>query len=264
MQCTGCLPLRALLTLLTAFLLNNPAWALTLCIEDADYSPYLIGNSGSSTNGMLPQLIRAAAEDNQQALKVIAYPWKRCIDMLSKGQVDALAASLWLPERDAWAAFPKFPDQPQGTPDRSKRLWSAEYPVFVPQQGTLSYDGKQFRGVKTGLSAPPGYVAWQRLKDAGLLNNAVLPPKNGLKLVALDRLDGYIVERNIGQHLLHKMGLASQVTTLPTPYISDDWYLVFAHQFQAANPDLTQRIWTSLGKIRDARGPELLRAYQQK
>jgi polar amino acid transport system substrate-binding protein len=255
--------LKAFLTLIMCTLLSSPAWAFTLCIEDADYSPYLIGNSDSSDNGMLPHMIRAAAKDNQEPLKIVAYPWKRCIDMLSKGQTDALAASIWIPEREAWGAFPKLTGQPQGAPDRSKRLWSGEYPVFVAPQGTLSYDGKQFSGVKTGLSAPSGYVAWQRLKDAGVLYQDVLQPKAGLKLVALNRLDGYVVERHIGQHMLDQMGLTSQVTTLPTPYIKDDWYLVFSHQFQTANPDLTQRIWTSLGKIREEQGAELLRAYQQ-
>ena len=255
--------LKAFLTFIICTLLSGPAWAFTLCIEEADYLPYMSGIGESKGKGMVPHMIRAAAKENQQPLKIVVYPWKRCIDMLSKGQTDALAGSIWLPEREAWGTFPKLTGQPKGAPDRSKRLWSGEYPVFVAQQGTLSYDGKQFNGVKTGLSAPSGYVAWQRLKDAGVLNPAVLPPKTGLKLVALNRLDGYVVERHIGQHLLDKMGLTSQVTTLPTPYIKDDWYLAFSHQFQAANPDLTQRIWTSLGKIREEQGAELLRAYQQ-
>lgn len=255
--------MNALLTLILCSLLSSPAWAITLCIEEADYSPYLIGNASASVNGMLPDMIRAAAEEHQRSLRVIAYPWKRCIDMLSKGQVDALAASIWLAERDAWGAFPKLPGQPHGAPDRSKRLWSAEYPVFVARQSPLRFDGTHFSGVRTGLSAPSGYVAWQRLKDAGVLHPAVLPPKTGLKLVALDRLDGYIVERHIGQHLLQKMDLATQVTTLDVPYITDDWHLVFSHQFQRANPELTQNIWASLATIREQQGAELLRAYQQ-
>lgn len=255
--------LKALLTLILCSLLHSPAWAITLCVEEADYLPYISGIGELKGRGMVPDMIRAAAQNNQQTLDVITYPWKRCIDMLSKGQVDALAASIWLPEREAWGAYPKLPGQPQGMPDRSKRLWTAEYPVFVAQQSSLRYDGTQFSGVKTGLSAPSGYVAWQRLKDAGVLNPAVLPPKSGLKLVALNRLDGYVVERNIGQHLLHKMGLTAEVTTLPTPFIKDDWHLVFSHQFQAANPALTQRIWTSLAKIREEQGAELLRNYQK-
>lgn len=250
-------------SLLVTMLLSHQALALTLCIEDADYMPFLNGSPGAKHPGMLVELVELAANANHTDMTLISHPWKRCIDMLGKGQVDALAASIWLPERERWGAFPKHPAQPTAAPDRSLRLWQAEYPIFVSRQTTLSYDGQRFAGVRTGLSAPSGYVVWQRLKDAGVLNDAVLLPKVGLNLVALNRLDGYVVERDIGQHLLHDLGIEDKVTTLPVPFDQADWYLVFSHQFHNANTALAQNIWQSLGQLREQQGAALLQHYRQ-
>lgn len=249
--------------LIIMLLLSHPVAAFTLCIEEADYTPFLIGSAGATRHGVLPELISRAAAEQHKTLKIVSFPWKRCIDMLSKGQVDALAATIWLPERDSWGAFPKQPGQPQAAPDRSLRLWDVEYPIFVPQQGTLSYNGTDFSGIRNGLSAPPGYVAWLRLKDAGVLYDGVLLPSAGLNLVALNRLDGYVVERNIGQHLLRTLSIEGKVRTLPQVFEKADWYLIFSHQFQAKHGPLTQSIWQSIARLREEQGPALLSSYQQ-
>lgn len=256
------MPVKAFLAVLVGMLLSAPSWAFTLCIEDIDYPPFTLSNERNEPTGLLPEMVQLAVAENDDVITVLRYPWKRCIDKLRKGQVDALLAAIWSPERDAWGAFPKYPDQPLAAPNRRLRLWSEEYRVFVPLQGTLRYDGEHFTGLQTGIGAPPGYVVWQRLKDAGALNDSVLQPKAGLRLVALNRLDGYVAEYNIGLHQLQALGISEQVTLLPQVYHADDAYLVFSHQFQRAQPQLTQAIWQSLGKIRRQHGKRLLAKYR--
>ena len=248
--------------LLIGMLLSAPAWAFTLCIEDIDYPPFTLSNQRGEAMGLLPEMVQLAAAENDAVITLLRYPWKRCIDKLRKGQVDALLAAIWSPERDAWGAFPKYPDQPLAAPDRRLRLWREEYRVFVPRQGTLRYDGEHFTGLQTGIGAPPGYVVWQRLKDAGVLSDSVLQPKTGLRLVALNRLDGYVAEYSIGLHRLQALGFSEQVNLLPQIYHADDAYLVFSHQFRRTQPQLTQAIWQSLGKIRRQHGKRLLAKYR--
>ncbi len=68
-----------------SLLLSAPAGAFTLCIEDADYSPFIDGTGELTSTGLLPEIVRLAAEQNDTSLQVLARPWKRCIDMVSKG-----------------------------------------------------------------------------------------------------------------------------------------------------------------------------------
>ena len=251
---------RSVLCLLI-LLLSPPTWALTLCIEDTDNPPFYIASGGEQKPGVLVEMTQLAAASLGQSLRIISHPWKRCIDKISKGEVDATLAAIWTPERDSWGAYPKLSREPQAQPDRALRLWRVQYPVFVPQSSNLGYNGQQFTGLKTGIGAPPGYIAWQRLKDQGALSEQVLLPTVGLRLVAMNRLDGYVVERNIGRYLLRTTGHEQQVKTLPTTYLEDDWFLVFSKQYQSANGALVQSLWQALGEIREQQGQAILARY---
>jgi polar amino acid transport system substrate-binding protein len=242
--------MERVLVVLTSFAIISGAEAFSLCVERADYPPLLFAQDINGRAGLLPDMVRAAAAEQGESVELLRHPWKRCIDMLKKGQVDAIAASFWSPERDAWGAFPKKTDSPLSGPDNNLRLWREEYRIFVPQGSELRYDGTHFSGLNTGLGAPPGYVVWQRLKDSGVLTDQVLQPKTGLRLVALQRLDGYVSERSIGRNLLRELGLEGQVTLLPQTYYEDDSYLVFSHQFRQRYPQLTQAVWHSLPATR--------------
>lgn len=241
--------MQVLLAVLIGLCFSTCAGAFSLCVEDADYPPLLLAKDLDGQAGLLPEMVRTAGAEHGQAMTLLRHPRKRCIAMLRKGQVDALAAAFWLPERDAWGAFPKTAGATAADPEL--RLWREEYRVFVPLQGTLRYDGVNFSGLSNGIGAPPGYLVWQQLKDAGVLSDHVLPPKVGLRLVALNRLDGYVIERSIGQNLLRVLGISAQVSLLPQTYYEDNSYLVFSHQFQQNNPQLAQAIWQSLPAIRE-------------
>lgn len=242
--------MQVLLAILIGLSFSAYAGAFSLCVEDADYPPLLLAKDLDGQAGLLPDMARAAGAEHGQSMTLLRRPWKRCIAMLRSGQVDALAAAFWSPERESWGAFPKRAGQATGA-DGDLRLWREEYRVFVPPQGKLRYDGHNFSGLSSGIGAPPGYIVWQRLKDAGVLSDTVLPPKVGLRLVALQRLDGYVIERSIGENLLRVLGISEQVSLLPQTYYEDDAYLVFSHQFQQTNPQLTQAIWHSLPAIRE-------------
>ncbi|MEO4047200.1 transporter substrate-binding domain-containing protein [Pseudomonas sp. CAU 1711] len=249
--------MKALLALLITLLCSTPGAAFTLCVESADYPPFIHARGEIEQAGLLPQMVQQAALANGTRVELLRQPWKRCIDNVRTGKVDALLALIWSPERDEWVAFPKRPERPRDAPDSELRVWREEYRIFVPLQGTLRYDGKRFEGLRTGIGAPTGYVVWQRLKDAGVLSESVLKPQIGLRLVAMGRLDGYVSERSIGLHLLRSMGLRDQVALLPQVYHQDDSYLVFSHAFRRSQPQLTQAIWQSLRGIRERHAAQL-------
>ena len=253
--------MRALLALFSALLCVSPAAAMTLCIEDADYSPFILPDAPAQHAGVLPALAMHAAEHTQQTLKLIRHPWKRCIDMVQKGQVDLILAAIWLPERDVWGQYPKHANAPSGPPDRSKRLWTAEYPVFVANNSSLDYDGKAFNATKVGLAGPPGYVVTKRLAAMGLLYAQPLMPFNGLRLVALERLDGYVVERHIGTHLLYQQNLQSKVRTLSPVFQRDDWYVVFSYPFAEQHPEQVAAFYAALEQARERFGQALLERH---
>lgn len=255
--------LRKLPGLFLLLALSPLAWAwqdtLRLCYEEEDYPPF-IGPTTPANSALLIDLISSAAERSQLKLAWYRRPWKRCIQELQQGQADGVFAAIWLPERDSWGVFPGR-QSGLATPDRRYRLWQVDYPILTRMGSGLSWDGERFTGVNRGLTAPLGYVAQQRLGTLGVLSKASHTAEKALRLVASGRLDGYVVERQIGLSLIHKLGLDGRVQMLPLPLMTADWHLPLSHQFVKRHPDLSARFWQSLGEERERRLKELTQRY---
>lgn len=252
--------LTLLLTLLPACALaEHPR--LRICYETEDAPPF-IGDHQSATPGLLLELVKSAAQQLDLPLEFQRQPWKRCILQLQSGQSDGIFAAIWQADRDAWGQFPGRDPQRELPVDRHYRLWQADYPIITRVGSPLQWDGQQFSGLQVGLSAPLGYIASQRLQALGVLKTSQSAEK-ALKLVELGRLDGYVVERQIGTTHIRQLGLQSKLTMLPIPLFHADWYLPLSHQFTRQHPELAQRFWQALGEQRQRQEAELSQRYLQ-
>ena len=253
--------LALLLTLLPLSALAEQA-ALRICYEAEDAPPF-IGDHQSATPGLLLELVKSAAQQLDLRLEFQRQPWKRCILQLQSGQSDGIFATIWQADRDAWGQFPGR-DAEHGKPvNREYRLWQVEYPIITRIGSPLQWDGQRFSDLQYGLSAPLGYIASQRLQELGVLASASLSAEKSLKLVALGRLDGYVIERQIGNTHIRELGLQSNLKTLPIPLLQADWYLPLSHRFTDQHPELAQRFWQALREQRQRQGTELSQRYLQ-
>ena len=256
-------------SLLLALLLSLlPACALAehpllrICYESDDAMPFWT-DAQQAKPGLLVELIQAAAQQTDLRLAFQRQPWKRCVMQLQSGQSDGIFAAIWQADRDAWGQFPGRDPQRGLSVDRNYRLWQADYPIITRIDSSLQWDGEQFSGLQHGLSAPLGYIASQRLQELGVLASASLSAEKSLKLVALGRLDGYVIERQIGTTHIRELGLQSNLKTLPIPLLQADWYLPLSHRFTDQHPELAQRFWQALREQRHRQGAELSQRYLQ-
>jgi polar amino acid transport system substrate-binding protein len=260
---------KPLKRLITAALLSplsamaDPLPVLRICYELQDSMPFwtLATDQNKSRPGLLLELIQPAAEQAGLRLEFQRQPWKRCILQLQQGQSDGIFAAIWQPERDTWGQFPGRDTQRNIPVQRDYRLWQVDYPIIVRKGGTLDWDGEHFSGTRNGLSAPLGYVATQQLETLGVLAKPTYSAETALKLIAVDRLDGYVLERQIAANYIRTAGLQEQLGFLPKPLFAADWYLPLSHQFYRQHPELAQRFWQALAEQREARGAELSARY---
>jgi polar amino acid transport system substrate-binding protein len=254
----------AILTLIgSANALAEPAEVLRLCYEAEDSLPFwgVGADSHAPGQGLLLDLIQSAAKQANLHLELQRQPWKRCIWQLQQGLSDGIFAAIWQPERDAWGQFPGRDTQSNTPVQRDYRLWQVDYPIIVRKGSSLEWNGKQFSGMQNGLSAPLGYVANQQLADLGVLVKPTYNAEKALKLIALGRLDGYVLERQIAHTHIRNLGLQAQLGLLAKPLFSADWYLPLSHQFYRLHPQTAQRFWRALGEQREARSAELTARY---
>ncbi|WP_028300604.1 substrate-binding periplasmic protein [Oceanospirillum beijerinckii] len=260
------MPIRASLSAVVLLAFSTFGFAdevkvMRFCYENQDYRPYLIKAEDNSIEqgqaGMLTDLVIEASRSIGITPVFVHYPWKRCIALLEAGQVDGIYAAIWLKKRERWGAFPML----DGKPDSRYLLWQVKYNIYSLKNSSLSWDGEQFTGLKTGIAAPLGYVAEEKLEALNVKVAHSYMPSEGMRLVALGRLDGYVVESAIGDHLVLSTQEAQYVRSLDKPFMLADWYLPLSHQWVARNPELSQRFWQALAKVRTELGQHLFQRY---
>lgn len=242
-------------SILLLLLLATKAEALVLCHEDKAFWPYLPDPAKpiEGKPGLLLDLIRNAAEDINLDVQFEAMPWKRCLANLETGKIDAAFAVIWTEGRDLKFRFPKPKRHTESSAfetDHSRALWFAEYPIFTKVGSDLLWDGERFSNVKYGLSGPPGYVVHKRLKDMGVLYESDLLPSRGLHLVSIDRLDGYVLERLIGSHILGRLQVSSVVTPFARNFMRSAWFLPVSNAFYEQQPNVAEALWDALQESR--------------
>ncbi|WP_405119254.1 substrate-binding periplasmic protein [Pseudomonas leptonychotis] len=250
-----------LLTLLPTFALAEQA-LLRICYETEDSMPFWT-DAEQANPGLVVELIKSAAQQADLRLELQRQPWKRCILQLQSGQSDGIFAAIWQADRDAWGQFPGRDPERQQAVDRDYRLWQVDYPIITRIDSSLQWNGQQFSGLQFGLSAPLGYVASQRLQALGVQakDTINLNAEKALKLVALGRLDGYVLEHQIGNTHIRKLDLQNDLTMLPVPFLEADWYLPLSHQFTRQHPQQAQRFWQALRDQRMRQEVDLSQRY---
>ncbi len=225
----------------TAMLLPVSAYAQSIkfCYEAEDFPPFLLGTETvpASNAGILVEIARAAAVDADLMPEFIRRPWKRCIKLLINGEVDGIFAAIYLPERENWGYFPKTKDNKI---DEKQRLWRVKYPVFQLKTLPPIWNGKTFSNLKRSIGTPLGYVTSKLLDEMGISVTTTHQPLQGLQLVSDGRIDGYIVEENIGAQLLNKHQI-DNLMVLSEPFLEADWFLPLSKQFYEAHTKKAKR-----------------------
>ena len=226
--------------LIGLFLFLTPSYAadkLKICHEASNYPPYIY-QQDNQAQGLLVDIILSAAEALNIQIEFDAKPWNRCQKDVKTGRSHALFAMIKTPKRANEYAFPL---------DEKNHLWTAKYPIFTSKKARFSLSNYT---PDKGLGAPLGYVVWQKLKERGWLTPYQYTPEQGLKMVANGKLDGYVVERLIGLHLLHENQLSEQIIHSEENLLDTIWYLPFNRSFYLNNQNLVTSLWSELGKTR--------------
>lgn len=235
---------------------------LRICYEDKNNFPFTTAENTSDTNtlglrGTLADIVITASQAIELPIEFVRLPWKRCIQHLSQGKTDAIFAAIWTPEREKWGVFPKI----NNGINSDQRLWRARYPIFTAKHTRLQWHDGYFTGLNLGVSAPLGYVAHDKLDKLGVLPVNNLAPEEGFRLISKERLDGYVIERFIGKHIIQQLKLSKEISSLPTDFMQRDWFMPVSQQWYQQHPQLTHQLWQSLSEVRKEQGEVIFNRY---
>lgn len=229
--------------------------SLKLCQDENPYAPHIYDGSHieQGKSGFLVELINTAAARLNLRVEYTRLPWKRCMKQVKINQHNGLFAIIKTPQRQTWAEFPR---------EEEVMLWPAQYLIFTGSYSAVRWNGENFTGLTHGVSAPLGFVVTDKLKALDALPEYHIPLKKGLLMTARNRLNGYVVEEQIGWTTARIMGLEQQLRTLTPVFYTSEWHLAFSKDFYRQNTELAQQLWRELNLERQNKDSPLLKKYQ--
>jgi len=234
-----------------------------VCHERQPFPPYFTMTSEDAAQkvvGVLPDILTQAGLAVGVTPKYVGFPWKRCLELLKENKVDAIFPSIYQKKREVLGRYPMI----HGKEDRSRSLATVSYSVFTSRDNPVQWDGAFSQEQIPTIGAPLGYVVVQSLKEKhNLKANTQFLALRGLQLVALKRLNGYVVEKLGGERLLGLEGLKDKVIALDPPFEKHYWHVMISHQFYFEFPELAAAIWDQVKVQRNENFSSLVKMHSE-
>lgn len=220
---------------------------LTMCYEDVAQSPWSRPDATGLNFDLLDRVQRQLDEHFIYAGK----PWRRCIEELRHGSVDAVIGAADSVPRRQFARFPLLPD---GSADPARALFEDQFHVYLRVGGHASWDGQTLVAPDNVVAVPPGYIIGPILRQRGLEPRELArTPLDGLRLLADGMFDAaLLLGDEAGELVRHDPRFRGRVVQAPIPYLSLSLHLMVGRGTYARDPARIDAIWQAIAKVRQS------------
>ena len=236
-----------LLLLPLASLADDRPATLRLCHDDVDLAPWVLRDG----QGLSQQLIAKIARDfRSMEIEMLPLAWQRCLKLLENGQMDGAFGTSYLAEREAFAVYPKKGD---GSIDTGQRLNSVSYSLYVRQEDSLQWDGRNISPAGALIGIQHGFSIGQLLRQLGANPRPLArDTRELLRHIVARHADAAALQTTQADlELRQDPALAQQIRKLPLPLTEKHYYLVFSRSFEQQHPGFTRQFWQQLQSQRD-------------
>ena len=225
--------------------LSAQASTLKFCYESKELLPHYRGEGVSTPSEKPGAAIEILQElddmiSNVQ-IQLVREPWKRCLNHLRQGKVDALIARHSLDREE----FAKYPKTRNNKLDNECAISSTSTCFIHKKNVPLKWDGQELLvEMPQGISVSRGYSLVKDLKNKGFQIYETVSVKQAHELLFNDRVGISLSDCK------HK-NLPINYIENKKPIVENYGYLVFSHQFYSLYPKLSEDLWNQLMKIDD-------------
>jgi polar amino acid transport system substrate-binding protein len=243
--------------LLSSALAGN-ACTLRLAYSVDPTPPFTVG-SGQRTPeqpGITVELIRQSAANINCDVELIRASTLRAREWAQRGAGDGAFGYLYSPEMAVTLAYP----MDGAMPDRFRRAGTLSYVIYVPQNSTLQWDGKQFAYLNGPVSVNFGEAIANDLREIGVRVVEAYSSQEAMRNLMRGRIAAYVTLAENGDNAIERAGLDG-IKQLQIPFLSEDYFLVFNRDFYTKNATLAEKLWDEIGANRDATTQRLMPQY---
>jgi len=220
---------------------------LTFCFQDTELAPYYLGE-GNQPHAMRPgatieylQLI--AAKVPGLTLKLVRYPWQRCLKYLQSGDVDAVVAN-YSAERRTFGVFPLRHNKP----DPNREFTKQEICLVTSKQLAKKWNGTSFDGLaKVIVAHQAGRTLHQVLSHRQFVKIPTSAQARALHMLTQNKVQAVSMVCKIAGKSAVVQGFNPDTMQMLEPAIETlHGHLIFSQQFYRAQQPIAEALWAQL------------------
>ena len=221
------------------------AGALLICYDNVAQPPW----SAPPGAGLNFELLRRVEQQLGEQFSYAARPWRRCMEELRVGTVDAVIGAADVPERRHFAVYPTTPD---GRSDPARALFEDNVYVFLRVGGQASWDGGKLRSPGRDIGVPSGYAIAGLVRQQGLhARDLIKSPEDGLRLLVSGMFDAILLEGAQAVQLASQdPRFQGKVRQGEPPYTVLQLHLPFNRKAYERDPKRIEAIWRAIARVR--------------
>jgi len=191
---------------------------ITIVRSIDDWGPNeFMGEDGTPT-GFHIDLIRMAAEELNVKIKFLSMPWKRALDTIEKGEVDAISYTIFSPERTRYLIY---------EPGNAISIGSTRFAYL--KGNNFDYDGTLESVKDRKIGVIRGYSYGKKFDRNKLTNLINVNSEEQLLFMLLEkRVDLILVNIDHLKYKYSDLAEFSEVTSMDVASDSYDIYLAFS------------------------------------
>lgn len=236
---------------------------LLLAYENKEQPPYYFGSTTKipSKPGIAVDIVkRLEKKISDLRIKLVRYPWKRCLFHLQKGEVDGLFKASYKQDRTKLGRYP----MQNGKIDPARRIAMMSNSLYKLKQTKIGWNGMAFNKVNGYVCSPRGYYVTSILKEKNIKIVESDSSMNCMEKTLRKRVIASALQTVTGDALLKKYPERFKTLEKVNPPISTKpQYLMLSHQFVAKHPQLAERIWDTIAVIRKEDLEDIVLQYSE-
>ncbi len=227
----------------------------TACIDDRPWLPYT--HPDLEKPGNMQILVFNASRELGVRVEVEPLPWKRCLDSVRQGKVDAAIGASAIPYIENFAVFPR--NFATNEADSNRSLGSARVMLVKRRDFDFEWGVNRLSELQKPIGAPLGTFIITRalLERGGTVDNSAKTDDQNIRKLLQNRVDlmaGYEYDL---KDLIQK-SFKDKVSVMRKPLIESYYYLAFSKYFHRRNRDFVETFWNQIGKLQSKTSHEAL------
>lgn len=241
-----------LLFSLVSFLAHAEDPPLKFCYVDHSMSPWVIGTN----QGLVISAIRKAEKELHQTFELVRLPWKRCLNEVKEGRIQAAIGASYLKERASWGSYPTTA---QGRLNKDLRLFNASFYLYKRVGSEVRWHDQQLMNLEQQhIGIQLGYSVGRELEKHGYPITYLPASDDLVNAFRSGELDFIVLESSEAKRIISTApSLKNTIIRDDEPIMVAEQFLLFNTNYYLAHQAQVNTIWETLARIRKSRAYQM-------